>query len=50
VLAATPTGYMAKHFGWINFFLFCTVIAIPGMLMLFRIAPWTSGDQRLKDR
>lgn len=48
VLAATPTGYMAKHFGWINFFLFCTVIAIPGMLMLFRIAPWTDG-QRTED-
>lgn len=50
VLASSPTGYMAKHFGWINFFLFCTVIAIPGMLMLSRIAPWTSGGQRSEDR
>jgi PAT family beta-lactamase induction signal transducer AmpG len=43
VLAATPTGYMAKHFGWMAFFAFCTVIAIPGMLLLIRIAPWTES-------
>ena len=43
VLAATPTGYMAKHFGWVTFFLFCTAIAIPGMLLLFRVAPWSTG-------
>jgi PAT family beta-lactamase induction signal transducer AmpG len=43
VLAATPTGYMAKHFGWVSFFLFCTAMAIPGLLLLFRIAPWTQN-------
>ena len=54
VLAATPTGYMAKHFGWVSFFLFCTIIAIPGLLLLLRIAPWTESQktepQRTEDR
>jgi len=30
--------------GWPNFFIFCTVIAVPGMLMLFKIAPWNTED------
>ncbi len=42
VLASAPTGYMAKHFGWVHFFVFCTLIAVPGMLLLSRFAPWTS--------
>ncbi len=40
VLAAAPTGFAAKHLGWEGFFLFCTLAALPGMLLLFRIAPW----------
>ncbi len=46
VLASTPTGYMAKHFGWVYFFVFCTIIAIPGMLLLSRIAPWNTSEQK----
>jgi len=46
VLASTPTGYMAKHFGWLYFFVFCTIIAIPGMLLLSRIAPWNTSEQK----
>ena len=32
VLASAPTGFMAKHMGWENFFIFCVLIATPGML------------------
>lgn len=38
------TGLLVERFGWTNFFLFCTLLAIPGMLLLLRVAPW-SGDQ-----
>jgi PAT family beta-lactamase induction signal transducer AmpG len=41
VLASAPTGYLAKHMGWISFFVMCTLIAIPGMLLLLKVAPWT---------
>jgi PAT family beta-lactamase induction signal transducer AmpG len=41
VLASAPTGFMAKHMGWENFFVFCVFIAIPGMLLLLKFAPWT---------
>jgi PAT family beta-lactamase induction signal transducer AmpG len=37
VLAAAPTGYLATQMGWPAFFLFCTVVALPGLLLLTRI-------------
>ena len=40
VLASAPTGFFAKHLGWESFFIFCTLIAIPGMLLLLKFAPW----------
>lgn len=46
-LAAVPrtfinavTGYVVAETGWFNFFIICFVVALPGMLMLPRIAPW----------
>lgn len=34
------TGYIVESVGWTHFFLICTALAIPGMLMLFKVAPW----------
>lgn len=42
VLSA-PTGFFAKHLGWVNFFIACVLIAIPGMLLLLRFAHWKGG-------
>jgi PAT family beta-lactamase induction signal transducer AmpG len=46
-LAAVPrtffnagTGYIVAHTGWFTFFLLCFVLALPGMLLLPKIAPW----------
>lgn len=44
VLAAAPTGYFAKHLGWVSFFSACALIAIPGILLLLKFAPWRSGE------
>lgn len=53
-LAAVPrtfanaaTGYLVEYFGWVNFFVLCFVLAIPGMLLLLKVAPWkaTLGSQ-----
>ena len=40
VLAAAPTGFFAKHLGWESFFVACTLVALPGMLLLVKCAPW----------
>jgi PAT family beta-lactamase induction signal transducer AmpG len=41
-LASSVTGLMAKNIGWESFFIFCTLVAIPGMLLLLKFAPWNS--------
>ena len=42
VVASAGTGYLAENMGWTGFFIFCTLIAIPGMLLLLKCAPWNS--------
>ena len=37
------TGYLVEFFGWHNFFIFCSFIAIPGMILLIKIAPWNKS-------
>ena len=46
-LAAVPrtfvnatAGWLAEQLDWSGFFLLCAVLAIPGMLLLFKVAPW----------
>ena len=49
-LAAMPrtfvnatAGWLADQMGWSGFFLLCAVLAIPGMLLLLKVAPWREG-------
>ena len=46
-LAAVPrtivnasTGWIVEATGWFPFFLICTALALPGMALLLRVAPW----------
>ncbi len=39
-LANASTGWIVERIGWFDFFLLCTFLALPGMLLLFRVAPW----------
>ncbi len=37
-------GYLVEMLGgWFNFFIFCFILAIPGMLMLLKVAPWNEA-------
>jgi PAT family beta-lactamase induction signal transducer AmpG len=31
---------MVKAIGWQSFFVLCALIALPGILLLLRVAPW----------
>ena len=53
-LAAVPrtfanaaTGYLVDSLGWMTFFLFCFFIAVPGMLLLLKVAPWNGQERRI---
>jgi PAT family beta-lactamase induction signal transducer AmpG len=39
------TGWLVGQLGWFNFFLLCTVLALPGMLLLLRVAPWNERPE-----
>ena len=46
-VAAAITGYMAEYLGWSGFYIVCALVAMPGMLLLIRIAPWGSSNQEI---
>ncbi len=37
------TGGMVEALGWQQFFYVCTLLAMPGMVLLFKVAPWREG-------
>ena len=39
-LANAGTGYLVEGLGWAPFFWLCTAIALPGMVLLLKVAPW----------
>jgi PAT family beta-lactamase induction signal transducer AmpG len=46
-LAAVPrtlinatTGWIVEQTGWLHFYFLCTLLAVPGMVLLWWVAPW----------
>jgi PAT family beta-lactamase induction signal transducer AmpG len=39
-LVNATTGLIVEYTGWFAFFLLCTALALPGMALLLRVAPW----------
>jgi PAT family beta-lactamase induction signal transducer AmpG len=55
-LAAVPrtfanatTGYMVEYLGWFKFYILCFLLAIPGMLLLLKIAPWNETAKKINN-
>jgi PAT family beta-lactamase induction signal transducer AmpG len=44
--ANAATGWLVETIGWMNFFFLCAVLAIPGMLLLFNVAPWHESSKQ----
>jgi PAT family beta-lactamase induction signal transducer AmpG len=40
-VANASTGFIVEAVGWTLFFVICVLAAIPGMLLLLKVAPWT---------
>ena len=45
-LINATTGWIVAQMGWFNFFLLCTLLAVPGMALLLRVAPWRGDSKR----
>jgi PAT family beta-lactamase induction signal transducer AmpG len=39
-VASAATGIIVNTMGWESFFYLCTLMAVPGMLLLIKVAPW----------
>ena len=40
IFANASTGFIIEAIGYTQFFILCTLVAIPGMLLLLKVAPW----------
>jgi len=45
-VANASTGFIVEAVGWTLFFVICVIAAIPGMLLLLKVAPWTERTRR----
>lgn len=43
-LANASTGMIVEQIGWIDFFFVCTLVALPGMVLLIWVAPWNPAQ------
>jgi MFS transporter, PAT family, beta-lactamase induction signal transducer AmpG len=41
--ASAMTGYLAEAMGYGGFFVTCAALGVPGMLLLFKVAPWSAA-------
>ncbi len=46
-VASSITGVIVETTGWENFFYLCTALAVPGMLLLLKVAPWNGAKTAL---
>lgn len=44
VILASTTGFLAESLGWFWFFGLCTIVALPGMILLAKFAPWQAPE------
>ena len=45
VILTAPTGWLATQMGWASFFLFSTLVAIPGLLLLWSFRSWFDDNK-----
>ncbi|MDP7593621.1 MAG: AmpG family muropeptide MFS transporter [Litorilituus sp.] len=46
--ANATTGFIVEQIGWTQFYFLCTALAIPGMVMLCKVAPWHEVQDKNK--
>ena len=46
--ANAATGWLVEAMGWTGFFLLCALLALPGMALLLKVAPWGKEGAALR--
>jgi PAT family beta-lactamase induction signal transducer AmpG len=45
--ANAATGWLVEMMGWTEFFILCALLAVPGMLLLLKVAPWNDETKSI---
>ncbi len=45
--ANAATGWLVESLGWYGFFMVCALLALPGMVLLLKVAPWHEQEIHL---
>lgn len=48
-LANASTGFIIEAIGYFNFYLLCVAVAVPGLLLLLHVAPWSETDEMINE-
>ncbi len=48
-IPAATTGYLIKFVGWSQFYIICAFVAVPGLIILLKIAPWNATNEQLEE-
>jgi PAT family beta-lactamase induction signal transducer AmpG len=48
-VSSAVSGIVVEQVGWTQFFLICTALAVPGMLLLIKVAPWCESAVTLHE-
>lgn len=48
-VASASSGFIIEAIGYTSFFYLCMLFAVPGMLLLFKVAPWNKLDTELDE-
>ena len=43
-IANASTGFIVEAVGWTQFYVICALVAIPGLLLLMKVAPWKAPE------
>jgi PAT family beta-lactamase induction signal transducer AmpG len=49
-LISAPSGFLAEAVGWTEFFILCTLIALPGLWLLRHFSDWHSHSDHEKEQ
>jgi PAT family beta-lactamase induction signal transducer AmpG len=47
-LLSAPSGFIAEALGWPQFFALCTLLALPGLLLLPVVRAWFGGEREAR--
>ena len=48
-IANASTGFIIEAVGYFNFYLLCVVLAVPGLILLKFVAPWSATGEAVND-